>query len=540
MIPTIPVGSSSEAREINVSRSVYEKHEILLPLRNGIVPSKPPFFHWLVAVVSKIRGGVTRATTRSVSLIASTTILFITILISSKIRPDLPFNSHIFSGVLLGLNYTWLRLALDARVDMLFSMLVLLACYGPVSALYEKKKLTGIHWFFFFLFSGLSVLTKGLLGIFLPCLFLFFPLCLFSGFKSTVKIFLSSWPFWILFVFVSFPWYILAAQKGSEGFLWRHIFFEHLQRITGSEHMNSRSFFYYFMEFPRAIFPWSLIFLFSIPSIIKSGLKTPKSSHNLLGILVIVTMLLFSIPSGKRFTYLCPVLPFFCIYLSCFLSDWFKNSEDKTQGLISNLIRRFMGILPILFITLALFVEIAIQPYNVSNIVLTESIGHVSRYRFHYQAFLIVAFVLALMAHSRLFRPEKFKIILLSACTIALFSFLIFVPTGIKNSLKDFERTAGDIAKTVENKPVSVVKDFFDESFDVILYLLARDVVFIDPLSRIDTCEGFLLAKQSWIQSNSQLLDGAGMSVVKKYVEIYKRDSKNTGVGISLIKCKNN
>ena len=48
----------SEAREAQVIEVILRSNEWVLPLRNGIIPSKPPLFHWTGAALALIAGGV--------------------------------------------------------------------------------------------------------------------------------------------------------------------------------------------------------------------------------------------------------------------------------------------------------------------------------------------------------------------------------------------------------------------------------------------------------------------------------------------------
>ena len=53
------IGSSTEAREVHIAKLMFETGDWVLPLRNGLVPSKPPLFHWLTATIGLMSGGVT-------------------------------------------------------------------------------------------------------------------------------------------------------------------------------------------------------------------------------------------------------------------------------------------------------------------------------------------------------------------------------------------------------------------------------------------------------------------------------------------------
>ncbi len=51
-----PIWHHGEAREGLVVQGIVHNHEWILPLRNGEMPSKPPFFHWLAALPAFVFG----------------------------------------------------------------------------------------------------------------------------------------------------------------------------------------------------------------------------------------------------------------------------------------------------------------------------------------------------------------------------------------------------------------------------------------------------------------------------------------------------
>jgi 4-amino-4-deoxy-L-arabinose transferase-like glycosyltransferase len=51
-----PIWHHGEAREALVVQGIVRNREWILPLRNGEIPSKPPFFHWLAALPAFVFG----------------------------------------------------------------------------------------------------------------------------------------------------------------------------------------------------------------------------------------------------------------------------------------------------------------------------------------------------------------------------------------------------------------------------------------------------------------------------------------------------
>ncbi len=61
----LPFYTKGEPREATVVWEIYTTGEWILPLRNGhIIPSEPPLFHWLGALISLAWGTVNELTVR--------------------------------------------------------------------------------------------------------------------------------------------------------------------------------------------------------------------------------------------------------------------------------------------------------------------------------------------------------------------------------------------------------------------------------------------------------------------------------------------
>lgn len=106
--------------------------------------------------------------------------------------------------------------------------------------------------------SAMAVLTKGPVGIVLPFIIILVFLLLTSTIKDIRFIVESKGS--LLFIAIALPWYvymyIMHGQAFIDGFLGLH----NLTRALVAEHPKDNLVFYYFVIFPVALFPWSLIF----------------------------------------------------------------------------------------------------------------------------------------------------------------------------------------------------------------------------------------------------------------------------------------
>ena len=170
----MPIGGSFEAREAHVADVILRNHEWILPLRNGLIPSKPPLFHWLVALMSAPWGAVYEFTTRLPSVLGAALMVLVTGYVARDYSSSAGSNGKqqsisLTAAGILSLTYGFQVLAINAMVDMLFVSLTMTA-----ALLFLRKAFQGsiesLDYFLFWMLCALAVLAKGPLGFILPCL----------------------------------------------------------------------------------------------------------------------------------------------------------------------------------------------------------------------------------------------------------------------------------------------------------------------------------------------------------------------------------
>lgn len=313
-------------REAVVSYTMLETGNWVLP-RNygGDIAFKPPFFHWSIAAVSSLFGGVTEYSSRVPSALALTIMMLGIYLFYAK-RKD-AFTALLTAGITLTC-FEVHRAGFACRVDTVLTVFIVLA----ILQFYQwyEKQLRGIPWLAV-LFMSCATLTKGPVGIILPCMVIAVFLWIKIGRFWKVSFTLAGIA--LLACILPGIWYYLAWLQGGDHFLnlmMEENFGRFLGKMSYESHENPAYYNVYMLL--AGYLPWSLLGLFSLfclryrkqGSFKESVRKLPATmrnsdSVNLYSFLAITLIFIFyCIPASKRSVYLLPIYPFIGYFLAVY------------------------------------------------------------------------------------------------------------------------------------------------------------------------------------------------------------------------------
>ena len=317
--------TKGEPREAIVAYSMLETGNWILPQNNGgDIAYKPPFFHWLIAGFSALNGAVTEYTSRMPSALALIVMSLAGFLFYVKRRGK---EVAFLASLILLSNFEVHRAAFACRVDMVLTVCIVLALY-QLYRWYEKG-MKGLPWIAA-LFMGCATLTKGPVGILLPCLvtgvfLLIRGISFFKAFWKMVLVGLAS-------CLLPAIWYLAAYQQGGDNFI-SLVMEENLGRFMGkmSYESHENGVHYYFIMLAAGLLPYTILLLvqlfflkYSRPT---GGIKKlwirlvnylrQMDAVRLYSLLSIVVIFVFyCIPKSKRSVYLLPIFPFIAYYLA--------------------------------------------------------------------------------------------------------------------------------------------------------------------------------------------------------------------------------
>jgi hypothetical protein len=510
----VPLYGSSEAREVHIVSELLRLENWSLPTRNGVLPSKPPFFHWVVATLlfnfkyyahpQLVLGAI-----RALSFFSILVITFVSCRLVSSIlgtiswRGDDKVNSVVtpFTTIVTGIlfsSYLFVSLGMDARVDAHFTMwvltgiLCLLSFFRFGDPRYQAPSLALLS---FFVAVAFATLTKGPLGIILPLLIGGVFAITVLGFKPTLALLQKGMGSIILglivYTVIVVLWYLIAFIQGGDAFIERQVIFENVRRLIGDKHTNAEGPFFYLRSFPITLAPWSIFFIYLFITQLWSrnqglGYST-RDTHKervtlAFALSILGLLLLFTVASGKRHSYQLPLIPLLAIYLPLELNRRSPLRFNKVASFFkSNLLR--LIILSVCGFTLLLLEGVrfrlfdqallsALTQYGINGELLATFLGRLEIPVF--SIYLSVVTLLVLLPGAMTTLTATRNLAALGTLVAVLFSFGLNIKGEIKNytAKSDFVAETLTLAQNSNLPKPYIFKSRYDESFDPILAYL--------------------------------------------------------------------
>jgi 4-amino-4-deoxy-L-arabinose transferase-like glycosyltransferase len=300
----VPLYNTPEPLEALVVWEMVETGDWVLPRRNGEeIPAKPPLFHWIASAIASARGEVDELAVRLPSVLSGAAAVG---LVSGVGAARFGTLAGIASALVLGTSPEWVRWALLARTDAVFSL--------AVAAAFLLVERFGRDGRMGTLVGGSAVaaaatLGKGPAGILLPgaALLLWPPSRRALARLGPARLGAAA----SVFLLLAGSWYAAAASRGGLAFVEKQILLENVFRLLPHEGGPSRehSVGFYVPALLIGMFPWSL----ALPAALLAAWREPESDRrDLSRFLLLWIAVVFSVctaASGKRSNYILPLYP---------------------------------------------------------------------------------------------------------------------------------------------------------------------------------------------------------------------------------------
>lgn len=299
----IPLIDPDEARYAEIPREMLERGDFITPMLNYVkFFDKPPLHYWLSALSMAIFGQNEFAARFTGAAMGLLTVL----LVYYAGRRLFGRREGLLAALILGASTGFLVQARYNVTDMTLTCTLSATLVFFILAVREGEPRKGLYYHLFYLFAGLAMLAKGLIGIVFPGAIIFLFMLTTGRWRIIKEMRLATGiP---LFLLVCAPWFILVSIRNPE--FARYFFIhEHFERFTTTVHHRKQGFWFYIPVLAGTMLPWS----FFVPSAFRGVWRerlTPNGSARLyLVIWAAFIFLFFSKSSSQLVPYILPVFP---------------------------------------------------------------------------------------------------------------------------------------------------------------------------------------------------------------------------------------
>ena len=287
--------NAEKAREILLLGDWVTPHQNFLPTLD-----KPIFFYWLVALCFKIFG-LAEWSARLPSVLSAIGCLF---LVHRFARIQWGMWEALWSCLVLVTSVEFLVLSRIVIFDMTLTLFIawaLMSFYAAQKA--ESSPSRNLHWISMYAAMGAATLVKGLLGVIIPGMVIFFYLLLSRKWLLLARMKLAQGV--VIYLAIVAPWYAWVEAR-NPGYLRYFLWDEHFARFLTSNFGRTRDWYYFFAVAGVGFLPWSLI----LPVTIRSFWKRLADEANLfLALWIVVPLFFFSASQSKLPHYILPIFP---------------------------------------------------------------------------------------------------------------------------------------------------------------------------------------------------------------------------------------
>lgn len=339
-----PLMDADETRYVSMARDMFNTKDFLTLYLNGeYFFEKPPLFFWLECLSFAVFGKINEFTARFPVSILGVIVCFVTYFMGKKI---ISRSYGVISALVLATSIEYSMLSKFAILDIVVSALIMFSLAFGIAVYYCRESRKKYYWWLFYIFSALAVLAKGIPGFIVPFGSMFFIAIYSKRFKELFKP-IYMIPGVILFLLITLPWHIIMFKLHNPLFWDEYIVKHHLSRFLGSESIDrGEPFYFYFLVLLWGFCPWFIscfaVFCNKIKRFFTLFKMTDPKLHFLVynAIIVLFTLLFFSISETKLITYILPLYPSLA-YLGGYI--WWKYITESENEKIINYTNYFLG-----------------------------------------------------------------------------------------------------------------------------------------------------------------------------------------------------
>lgn len=322
----IPLMDPDEARYVSISKHMVDSSNYLDPILYGkVYYDKPPLYFWLIAASIKVFG-YSELSVRLISIISAILMLLSTYCLASELFDH---KLGLLSAVILTTTPITIGFAKYIRMDLLLVAELYFAIWAFIRGyLTDQPK-----WYYLmYAFLGLSLLTKGLIGILIAAATIFIFMCWQKDFSLIFKV--NPIAGLAIIIAIAGPWFLYMFLKYPDYF---RVFFidHHFSRFSSDEFKHAQSPFIYLATILLGLLPWTVFSILGYCRYLKAALDIDKKdlASRFLVIVPAFVVIFFSLGRTKLINYILPAFPALSILTARLFYDYYNSSypERKKQ-----------------------------------------------------------------------------------------------------------------------------------------------------------------------------------------------------------------
>lgn len=445
-----------EGRYAEIGREMSMSNDYITPRLNGLVFFDKPILHYWLQAISIYFFGAKEWAVRLMPILIGIGNCLITYIAGRHL-----FNRQagILASIILATSPLYFGMTHYANIDLevaaFISACLLFFITGFTQEIHQKRRffLLGAY-----IFAGLAVLTKGLIGAVLPGTIILTWLIYTKKIIELKNVYLFRGLF--LFFLITVPWYSLIQINNSHFFHYFFVTQQFSRFLSAGEFNNAAPWWFYIPVISLGFFPWMIFFISSLKAIFLNLNKNNILLFLFLWMGIIFTF--FSIPKAKIVSYILPLFPAMALITGYYLSERLNTIRHSTLLLLIIVYSILSIISSILLFSFTRFPTIEI----------------LSEFNFY---LIIISLVFLLSSFFSLFilfkKPELFKLIII--CIITNILFLITLTHGAGYLNQDSAKPLVTQLKTIK-KPQDEIISYYKYYYDVPFYLQQTILVAAD------------------------------------------------------------
>jgi len=344
-----------EARYSEIPREMIASGDWLTPHLNGFKYfEKPALQYWLTAISFKLFGQSNAIARLWMTIAGFLCALFIGFLTSRLKDPSHPDRqAGLFSFVITLTMVAFILFGHILTLDMSVTLFLTLSTGSLILAqLHRHRPQVNRNWMLLgWVAMALAVLSKGLIGVLLPCGAVFFYMLWQRAWQILRHLHIIKGV--IVFLLVGAPWFIAVSLVNPE---FAHFFFihEHFERYSTMVDNRPGSIIYFIPVFLLGVSPWlvtALKVIFKPDFSWKPSVNEKFNAQRFIWVYIVMIFLFFSLSHSKLPAYILPIFPFIAVLSSLRLRQQLSLGKEYWTLAVLGIICLISGIIITRFAT---------------------------------------------------------------------------------------------------------------------------------------------------------------------------------------------